>query len=421
MDSAWPIAIGVLSLIAGTAVVQAVCVLAFIRALQRGRRPPPTDLRRPPATVILPVRGADPRLRETLDAVAAQDYPDFEVRIVLDSVADPAREILEAWQAERRPERVCVQILQSPSPHCSLKNNALIQALRELPDACEVVAILDGDVIPHPTWLRDLVGPLLSDPRAGAATGNRWYSVRGRLWGTRVRYFWNTAAVVQMWFNRMAWAGSLALKAAAIRETGMRELWGRSLSTDAVIHRQLRRHGYRCVFAPAVMMLNAEETPLGSFVGWVRRQLTTARLYHPGWTVVLAHAVYMLAIHTLGPLACVAAWLSGQAAVAGTLLAAGAAYWGTALAFALALESAVQAVARGPQPPAPQWSLRTIGGYLGAMVLTHSVYWYALWGAMHKQSVAWRGIEYRIRGPFDIEASRHTAFAHRPASVTSLV
>jgi len=421
MDSALPIAVGLLCLIAGTAVVQAVCVLAFNRALERGRRPPPAGLRCPSATIILPVRGADPRLRETLDAVAAQDYPDFEVRIVLDSVADPAREVLEAWQAERRPERASVQILQPPSPRCSLKNNALIQAIRELPDSCEVVAILDGDVIPHSTWLRDLVGPLMSDPQAGAATGNRWYAVHGRLWGTRVRYFWNAAAVVQMWFNRMAWAGSLALKAAVIRETGMLELWGRSLSTDAVIHRQLRRHGYRCAFAPAVIMLNVEETPLGSFVGWVRRQLTTARLYHPGWTVVLAHAVYMLAIHTLGPLACTAALLSGQAAVAWTLLAAGATYWGTALAFSLALESAVQAVVRGPQPPAPRLSLRTIGGYLGAMMLTHGVYWYALWGAMSERSVAWRGIEYHIRGPFDIEASRHTAFAHRAVNANSLV
>ena len=41
MDSALPIAVGLLCLIAGTAVVQAVCVLAFNRALEHGRRPPP--------------------------------------------------------------------------------------------------------------------------------------------------------------------------------------------------------------------------------------------------------------------------------------------------------------------------------------------------------------------------------------------
>ena len=53
---------------------------------ERLGRPRAAEL--PPATVIVPVKGPDHGLRENLAALAAQDYPDYELIIVAHSAAD---------------------------------------------------------------------------------------------------------------------------------------------------------------------------------------------------------------------------------------------------------------------------------------------------------------------------------------------
>lgn len=101
---------------------------------------------------------------------------------------------------------------------CSLKNASLIQAYRGLEPEVEVVATIDADCTPHRTQLRELVAPLV-DPQVGAATGDRWYMPEDAAWGGLIRYLWNAAAVVPMYWHRIAWGGTLAMRADFVRGT----------------------------------------------------------------------------------------------------------------------------------------------------------------------------------------------------------
>ena len=47
-------------------------------------------MRRPPVTILKPVRGVEPRLAENLRSFCAQDYPEFEVVFGVLDPADPA-------------------------------------------------------------------------------------------------------------------------------------------------------------------------------------------------------------------------------------------------------------------------------------------------------------------------------------------
>jgi cellulose synthase/poly-beta-1,6-N-acetylglucosamine synthase-like glycosyltransferase len=416
------LAAAVLAFVVCSTLIQGIVVTRFVRIVRCLRDDPRIPVRLPATTVVLPLRGADPWLPETLRALASQDYPDYEVRVILDSPGDTARDVLDAWIVSADCDRFHVEILHHHMDCCSRKNQALIQAVRTLPEDREVVAILDGDVIPHATWLRDLVVPLMNDPRAGAATGNRWYKSDGRQWGTRVRYFWNAGAVVQMWFNQMAWAGSLALKTSVIHETGMLDRWGRAISTDAVVYRQLQRHGYRCVFAESVLMLNQEEIALPKFVSWVARQLTTARLYHPGWTIVLFHALYLFFILACAPLALGLALGTAESLAATVLGLVQVVYWGASYGFARALESAVRNNLRRHQATSPDTaSPGEILVALAGMVLTQTVYLWALLLATGNRTVTWRGVQYRISGPFEIKTLAFEPYAQQASGQTSLV
>jgi cellulose synthase/poly-beta-1,6-N-acetylglucosamine synthase-like glycosyltransferase len=148
----------------------------------------------------------------------------------------------------------------------------LLQAIGTLDKSCEVVALIDADVIPYETWLRDLVRPLM-DPKVGATTGIRWFTAKTMTWGTLVRYVWNAAASVQMYALHIPWGGSLALRADVFRRSDLLQKWGVSLWEDTGSYRTIRELGLQLRFVPAATMINRETTDLRSCFKFIRRQM----------------------------------------------------------------------------------------------------------------------------------------------------
>ena len=152
---------------------QCAFVAAFLWMMKRHRRPT-ADVALPKAGVVLALRGPDPFLDDCLRRLLAQDYHDYTVHLIVDSTKDPVLEDIHRLIKETAATNVVVSILRDPFGTCSLKCSALIQAVQELDASHEVVAFLDGDALPHPTWLRELVAPL-ADSTVGVTYGNRWY------------------------------------------------------------------------------------------------------------------------------------------------------------------------------------------------------------------------------------------------------
>lgn len=408
------------------AALQVAAVLAFIAALRRPRATP-DRAEWPEATVLLCLRGADPFLTDCVRAMLSQDYPNYRAVIVIDSRDDPAWDVASRviQQMEGNPElpdgprSIELQTLREVRTTCSLKCSGLLQAVESLDDSCEVLALLDADTIAHRSWLRELVAPL-EDPAVGAVTGNRWYMPPRASVGAVVRYVWNAAAIVQMYLFRIAWGGTLAIRVSAIRDARLTERWCEAFCEDTMLRRQLGRIGMRIEFASSLMMVNRETCSLGSYYRWVKRQLLTARLYHPAWPLTLAHGLST----SLAPLAAiaVAVWAAVErepraaAVCIGSLL-----LYEVAMLLALCpLEAAVRQVvaARGERT---DWAgVRTGLFYLLAVPLTQLVYPAALLAAARIGRVEWRGVHYRIRGPWRIELEEYRPYRAQETSGESL-
>src|SRR5947209_20251269 len=63
------------------------------------RRPTPT------VSVVMPVYNGDPFLRQSLDSILAQSYPDFEVIVVDDGSTDDTPQILASYGSRIRTYR----------------------------------------------------------------------------------------------------------------------------------------------------------------------------------------------------------------------------------------------------------------------------------------------------------------------------
>ncbi len=383
------------------AIGQCGVVSAFLISMLRHRKPSARATALPKAAVVLALRGPDPFLDTCLRRLLAQEYPNYTVFVIIDNASDPVCEAVQRILQETSADNVVVSILKKPFSTCSLKCSALIQAVAGLDETYEVVAFLDGDVSPHPTWLTDLVIPLV-DEKTGITYGNRWYVPSDDSWGAWVRYCWNVGAVVQVWLNGIVWAGSMAMRAETIKNIDLLNAWSKALSVDATIHRQLRMHDYKARFVPSVMMVNRETISLPRFVNWMSRQLVAAKSTGRGWRLVGLHALNLTGTQLL-TLGALIGGLVVNDSRATALAAIGlGAYWGSSLLSIVATEWVIRrTVIRNGEKVS--WNgLNAILRLAPSVLLTQVAYPYALSGATFRRCVSWRGIEYDIRGLGDI-------------------
>lgn len=376
--------------------LQSAVALGYAALLLSARRRIATDEQCPRARVILCLRGSDPFLRRCLEGLLAQDYPAFDIRIVIDSRGDPAwravEEIIHPHVESGRAPRVSVEELRDRPETCSLKNASLIQAYRGLEPEVEVVATIDADCTPHRTWLRELVAPLV-DPRVGAATGNRWYMPEDAAWGGLIRYLWNAAAVVPMYWHRIAWGGTLAMRADFVRGTDYCDRMARTLCEDTMLFDVLRRNGRTLRFIPSLLMVNRESCDIPGYFRFCRRQMLIVR-YHSHVALVWGHGLISTAFFYSAILLCLGATLAGRAAEIAPLATSLGCYFASMLALLVPLELAARSRVRA-RGESTAWL--TPDKWLRlpfALFLTQSIYGAVAWSLPLAKRVDWRGIRY---------------------------
>jgi cellulose synthase/poly-beta-1,6-N-acetylglucosamine synthase-like glycosyltransferase len=390
----------------------ALCLLVWARRFVRMFPPQPSaDMEAcPRATILLPVRGADPSLADCLNGLLQQNYPSYDVIIILDSREDPAFDLITTHLSASAVQNVRVHVLKEPRPTCSLKLSALLEAIAGLEDSCEIVALIDGDVIPHTGWLRDLAGPL-SAPDVGATTGIRWYSPPALPllggWGTLVRYLWNSAAALHMTALHIPWGGSLAFRLDVLRRTDLLAKWSQSLFEDAGCYDSLRKLGLKVQVVPAATMVNYETIDLRGCFHFIRRQLLDARLYHSRWGTVLALALLSSTGLALSMALAILALTEGNVPLAGWLGGGLAVYSLSMMAFLSWIERK-RSAADNENRRGPIWyRFKT----LLALPMTQIVYFVCLVSACFLRQIKWRGITYRFDGPFSVQMIEYRPYA----------
>lgn len=378
------------------AAVQALLVFLFARGLRR--RLPSTSEVEIPVTVVLCVRGCDPSLDACVQRLSRLDYRNWQLVVVGDHPEDPALSQLQSHLPDDLRQRTRFHVV-GPSDRfdtCSLKCNSLISACQELDAQTEVVALLDADTRPTQHWLSRLVAPF-QDDQVGAVTGIRWYQPQDANWGSWVRYVWNAAAIVQMWFYRIPWGGSLAIRRRFLDDAHLLNVWQTTFCEDTPLPEVLNRLGYRLDFATDLIVTNHESCQWRGLSRWVGRQLLTTRLHHASWGCVLGHAVLSVSLMILGLVGVVVyalqrEWMSASFILGGMFL-----YQAVMVGLVYQIGRAVKIQVDGVGV-AGETRSKGVFGLLAAIVLSQLTYAAGAWFACWSTRVQWRGIDYQI-GP----------------------
>lgn len=382
--------------------IQMCLALVFLFYL---RSSPPTkslaDEELPKTAIILCLRGADPYLPNCVEALLNQNYPHYDLKVIVDSPADPAWEVVSEIVNQKGATNVEISPLRIIRHNCSLKCSSLLQAVSELDDSYAAIALVDADTIVHQNWLRELVSPL-AYPQIGVTTGNRWFVPTDHYWGTLVRYIGNVSTVVQMYLFQVPWGGTLAIKTDVLRQTGLLDKWGQAFGEDYMMHNVLKQHGLKVKLVPSLIMLNREECDLLGLIESLKRVIFYSRLYHPRWFAIVGDVISSILFPCVAILLFLLALLDTQWNLAFLLLSTYGIYTVGLLLLTLILELGVSPIIRSQGQPSTKLSMQIIRKILIAIPLTQWVYGLAFISSLWMSTVKWRGIVYRVQNAWNV-------------------
>jgi cellulose synthase/poly-beta-1,6-N-acetylglucosamine synthase-like glycosyltransferase len=213
--------------------------------------------------VILPCKGKDVTLYENITSLLEQDYPNYRILAVVDSISDPAMQAIHDLKID-------YLVSKSECQHCSGKVRAIASAIEKFPEVA-VYVVGDSDVTFPKQWLTKLVRPLGS-PRIGVSTTFPHFVPTGGIW-SRIKSVWGLVGIGLMQSNltRFVWGGSMGFRRDLLDPEDI-EYFKRHISDDVAIMRIARKKGLDiCYVQAAAPMINSPDD-YRTFREWSNRQ-----------------------------------------------------------------------------------------------------------------------------------------------------
>ena len=292
------------------AVVGCAFTLAEIYFVLRFPRRGACGVATPPSmTVLKPLHGSEPGLRDRLRRLCTQRY-DGAVQIVCGAHGDMSVAAEISALKEEFPD--CdIALVADPRSHGS--NGKISNLVNMLPHArYDTIVVSDSDIEVDEDYLSALAA-LLEQPRVGAVTclyygtGETWWQRLSAL-AITARYLPQIILSIGLGVSQHCCGATIALRRPVLEEIGGFAAFADELADDHAIGAAVRTAGYDIVTAPFLVGHRCLETGLRDYC---QRQLRAARTVRS--VAPVGHAGTLLG-HTL-PLAALGA-LSGSSVAA---------------------------------------------------------------------------------------------------------
>lgn len=258
----------------------------------------------PPATIMLPVCGAPPRLYECLRSCCEQDYPVYQVVFGIHRADDAGRSVIERIISEMPHLNATLVVddarIGSNPKVCNLAN--MYRAVRH-----DIIVMVDSDVTVDPAFLKTVIAPL-SDPGVGGVTclykGNPMANPASRLGAMHINDWLLPSILVDVGMRDMdvLYGAAMIVSRQSLESIGGFPSLASAVAEDDVIGKRLHAAGFRLRLAPYVVSTVVAEDSIESLFEHELRWMRSVRVCRP-----LAHAC-ALVMHGLLPCSILLLW-----------------------------------------------------------------------------------------------------------------
>ena len=210
----------------------------------------------PPVSLLKPLHGAEPGLREYLEGFFRLDYPEYEILFCARSDADAGLAIARELAAKH--PKIPVRILTSGEPPWP---NARCHSLNEMKAAARhgILVITDSDVRVKPDYLRAVVEPFRQEEtglvtcmyRGVAAQGGFWARLEGL--GMSVEMTSGVLVAEMLEGMRFALGPSMAVRKKCVDQIGGFESLGKYYADDFMLGNLIAEKGNTVVLSHHVI------------------------------------------------------------------------------------------------------------------------------------------------------------------------
>ncbi len=237
----------------------------------------------PAITLLKPIHGLEPGLRENLQSFCRQDYPVYQVVFGLTDGDDPALAVVRAVIADM-PE---VDIALTINPRAIGSNRKISNVANcELLAKHALLVVADSDMRVPPSYLRR-VASVFSDPQVGAGTclyrGTSSGGLASALGAAFINEWFLPSVLVALKFQKLhfCFGATMAVTRDALRSIGGFQRLANELADDYLLGDLVTKLGKRVALIPCLVENVVNETSLGSLLRHELRWARTVRTVQP--------------------------------------------------------------------------------------------------------------------------------------------
>lgn len=235
----------------------------------------------PFCSIIAPCKGLDKDLEKNLQALFAQDFPNYEIIFVVDDENDKAVPIIKTLINSRITIHDSRLVISGKATNEAQKVHNLREAVLHVSKKSEVFVFVDSDARPNKDWLRNLITPL-QDENIGCASGYRWFIGKSFSLATEMRSCWNASIASALGANiknNFCWGGSMAIRREIFEKLEISEKWRGVLSDDFAMTRAMNEANLPIFHVPQSLTASVENCTFSEMLEFTTRQMKITRVY----------------------------------------------------------------------------------------------------------------------------------------------
>jgi len=246
--------------------------------LNRLERSPGTTLFKP-IEILIPLKGTYPDQEKILTHMLQQNYPNYRVTFILESVKDPANEVVDRLCAAHQHAS---KIISGISESCAQKNFNLLAGINNLHPATEVIVFCDStNLAEDPSWLDQFTAPLRHG-RFKVATTFRVFKPKPETLGGVCQAIYGAFILLLTAGFPKPWGGGTAILRKTFEDLNVAKTWAKTVVDDLVLGNILHQFGINVGMDSSSLLISPlRNQSVKGFLDFLDRQILFPKFTNP--------------------------------------------------------------------------------------------------------------------------------------------